>query len=204
LVAPALREGRIATLEAGTILHHVHRAARKALDFNPHTDAVRWRFSPFQDDAGAVPSWYASLTPQGALCETVFRDLVMLRQRTIFRKVSLEGRVISAVKLLKPLPLLQLHGAGLIAMRLPQALTNCEPYGYRRSIAIGRHLYRACRQVAGFVWRSRIHNDHFSIVVYAPRTKAAFAEPGDSMPLNEGLGLAAVMELASEINCTIA
>ncbi len=199
-----LRSGRVTTLAAGTVLYHVHPTRNGALDFNPHKDATRWRFSPFHDGAGAVRSWYASITPQGALCETVFRNLVMLRQRTIFRRLALEGRVLSTVRLREPLPLLQLHGAGLIAMRLRPAFTVCEPYGYRRTIALGARLYRTCKQVAGFVWRSRIHNDHLSIVVYEPRTSVAFAEPGESIPLNEGLGLAAVMELASEINCAIA
>lgn len=204
MVVAALRQGRVTTLAAGTILYHVHRARHGPLDFNPHKDATRWRFGPIRDDAGAVPSWYASITPQGALCETVFRDLVMLRQRTIFRRLALEGRVLSTVRLRVPLPLLQLHGPGLVAMRLRPTLTACEPYGYRRTIALGQRLYRACREVAGFVWRSRIHDDHLSIVVYAPRASSAFAEPGESIPLNEGLGLAAVMELASEIHCAVA
>lgn len=203
MVTAALRKGRVATLGAGTILHHVHRATYNALDFNPHADGVLWRFSPVRDDAGAVPSWYASLTPEGALCETVFRDLVMLRQRSIFRRTALQGRVISSVRLLEDLPLLELHGDGLMSMRLPKHVTQCEPYGYARSVAIGQHLYRACRDVAGFAWRSRINDAHISLVLYAPRTSSTFAEAGDSLSLDEGLGLAAVMDLASRINCSI-
>lgn len=203
MVAAARRKGRIAALPAGTILYHVHRAKYDALDFNPHRDGVRWRFSPIRDDVGAVPSWYGSLTPEGALCETVFRDLVKQRHGSIYRKVALQGRVVSSVRLLEELRLLELHGDGLLSMRFPKHLTQCEPYGYRHSAAIGQRLYRACRDVAGFVWRSRINDAHLSLVLYSPRTASGFAEPGDSLSLDEGLGLAAVMDLASRINCTI-
>lgn len=198
-----MRAGHGVTLAAGTSLYHVHRDGRSALDFNPHKVGGRWRFSPIRNAAGPIPDWNAALTPRGAICEAIFRDLVMKRQRAIFRAVSLAGRVISEVRLTRPLELLQLHGPGLLALRLPTTLTACDPRLYRRTTAIGQALYKACDDVAGFIWRSRIDNDELAIVLYGPRTSAGFATAGDPLSLNEGLGLATVMEAASLVGCVV-
>jgi len=186
-------------------LYHVHRPRHAATSFNPHADAVdSWRFSPFPDNDGhPVPSWYGALAPAGALCETVFRDVVMSRHPSIDRATVLADRVISRVTLDAPVQLVKLFGNGLIRLLLKTSFTTSEPRSYPKSRRIAQALYEQFPETQGFIWHSRINNEEVSLVLYERRMPGSFATTRETHPLDKGKGLIMVMEVASSIGCTV-
>ena len=199
------RLGRVRTMPPGTELFHVHRQRYDALDFNPHSAPDdSWRFSPLIDSSGArVSSWYGALASEGALYETVFRDIYSRRKAAIDRDVVLVGRMVSKVILKEPVRLLELYGDGLVTLRLKTSFTTSEPRSYPRSRRIAQALYDEYPEAQGFIWRSRINNDHFSVVVYGDRATRTFATVVENYPLDSGRGLIAVMKVATAIGCAV-
>lgn len=191
-------------LGAGTELHHVHRPRFAATAFNPNTGTELYRFSPFKDARGeAVPSWYGSTHPHGALYETVFREVVSLGLPAIDASTVLAGRVISRVRLARPARLIQLYGDGLVRLRLPTSLTTGGPETYAGSIETARELHDRFPDSHGFIWLSRINNQELSLVLYGDRLDGDFGAAGSSEPLDKQPALQIVMDAANRIGCEV-
>lgn len=192
-------------LPAGSEIYHVYRPPRTGTEFNPHANSTHsWRFSPFPGTGGdAVPSWYGALTAEGALYETVFRDVVESGSAAIDRRNTVEGRLLSRLTVQQPLHLVKLFGDGLMRLLLPTSFTTGGPDTYPGTREASHELHDQYGASHGFVWLSRINNEEVSFVVYADRVSESFASLDESYPLDSGRGLALVMKAANRINCAI-
>lgn len=153
----------IETLPAGATLYRTHHAAYPAHAFNSGTHPARpsSRFSFFGDPP--VPVLYASDTIDGALSETLLRDVPLAGGTVLLEQV--ENRVLSPVRTTQELRLLQLHGHGFRHLHIdPSQITLTSPRLYPQTVPWGE---AACAAgMDGIVWMSRHHNSSRAYVIF--------------------------------------
>jgi hypothetical protein len=100
------------------------------------------RFRPVTRGGDIVPTLYASDLPQGALSETVFHDVpVRGKGRRILRK-ALVPMVRSTIIPLRPLQLVEMHGAGLRRLQASHGeLIESSSRQYPRTAVWGQALH---------------------------------------------------------------
>lgn len=155
------------------------RWAADAFNDDPRADA---RFSPLRDAAGrVVPSLYAARSEEGALMESVLRDVPF--PSTGYQHRFARDRAgpyhLSPVEMRQPLRLVDLTSAGLAAMGLrPSDLfeSNRPDYPRTREWAVWWRERQPAAQ--GLYWMSRRFNEVPVLVLWADRVP-----PGTVLPL---------------------
>jgi hypothetical protein len=117
----------------GADLWRVHKLDRRPAEFNPGVDVGR--FHPFSGFAGKpVSTLYAANSWEGAVSETVFRDVPLRGGPRTKRRAELEIRAMSLLRLGREVPLVELRGTGLRRLRLQRReLIETEADQYSRS-----------------------------------------------------------------------
>jgi hypothetical protein len=189
---------------SGADLWRVHKLDRRPAEFNPGVDIGR--FHPFLGSAGKpVATLYAASTWQGAVSETLFRDVPLRGAPRTKRRAELELRAMSLLRLRREVELVELRGTGLRRLRLQRReLIETEADQYSRSARWAAALYQAAPQAAGLVWTSRLHDLSAAVVFFGDRVvERDFTPVEGPIPLGIGKGLARVMELAEEAGILI-
>ena len=195
----------ILALPSGTDLWRVHRLAHRPAQFNPGLGPNRGRFHPFQGPGGApVPTLYAAATWEGAICETVFRDVPVRGPDRRKARAELEIRAMSLVRLTHDVSLVDLRTLGLGRLRLHRRdLIDTEADQYLRTARWAQALHHAAPDAAGLVWIARLA-DPAAMVFFGDRvTEADFTVLDGPIPLGDGKGLAMVMDLANKAKILI-
>jgi hypothetical protein len=201
---PATLDPLLTVWPSGTDLWRVHKLDRRPAEFNPGMDLGR--FHPFPGHAGKpVATLYAASTWQGAVAETVFRDVPLRGGPRTKRRAELELRAMSLLRLRRKVKLVELRGTGLRRLRLQRReLIETDADQYSRSVRWAAALYQAAPQAGGLVWTSRLHDPSAAVVFFGDRVaEKDFSSVGSPIPLGVGKGLARVMELAEEAGILI-
>lgn len=153
----------IETLPAGSTLYRVHGSGHPADAFNPGTSPAQpsARFSFFGDPP--VPALHAADTVDGALSETLLREVPLEGGSILLDQV--EGKALSPIITVRALRLLQLHGHGFRHLKVgPAHLTLASPRQYPHTVPWGQAAFEA--GLDGIVWMSRHHNSSRVYVFY--------------------------------------
>ncbi|MFY9821711.1 MAG: RES family NAD+ phosphorylase [Thermoanaerobaculia bacterium] len=188
---------------SGTDLWRVHKIKRRPAEFNPGLD--RGRFHPFQGSDGTpVSTLYAAATWEGAICETLFRDVPLRGSDRRKARAELEIRAMSRVRLAREVSLIDLRTLGLRRIQLHRReLIDTEADQYPRTARWARALYQAAPAAAGLLWIARLA-DPPAMVFFGDRvTEKDFSVLEGPIPLAVGKGLAMVMELAEKAKILI-
>lgn len=195
----------VSALPSGTEVWRVHRLAHRPAQFNPGLGADRGRFHPFQGPGGAlVPTLYTAATAEGAVCETVFRDVPMQGPDRRKARAELEIRAITLLRLVRGVSLIDLRTLGLRRLQLRRRdLIDTEADQYVRTARWAQALHQAVPHAAGLIWIARLA-DPAAMVFFGDRaTEADFTVIGGPVPLGDGKGLTLVMELAHKAKILI-
>ena len=190
---------------SGTDLWRVHRLAHRPAQFNLGLGPERGRFHPFPGPGGVpVPTLYAAATWEGAVCETVFRDVPLRGPDRRKARAELEIRAISLVRLTREVSLVDLRTLGLGRLHLRRRdLIDTEADQYLRTARWAKAFHQAIPHAAGLVWIARLA-DPPAMVFFGDRaTETDFTVIDGPIPLGDGKGLAMVMELADKAKILI-
>lgn len=164
-------------LEKGGILHRCHHLRWQGINFNPGRELLPGdygaRFSPFKDQGGNLVSYiYAASSPQGALSETLFHDLIG-HERTGFLSIRpwlCWGMTQLTTK--RDLTLVTLKTADLYRMGLSKELfILSDRLVYAQTRQWAKAIYDQNKDVDGYVWKSRQHDDSDAYIFFGSRVK---------------------------------
>lgn len=185
---PAKLNPRVTVWKAEAAFLRVHRLAFGPGQFNGGGSGVQGRFHFFNDAAGTmVPIFYAADTEDGAIAETLFRDIrgggVMLRGR-------LAGLALARLTPVRDLKLIELHGFGLKRLGLhPNELTSTDASEYPRTVAWAEAFHAAVPEADGLVWMSHQFNTSRALMLFGDRMREGDLVAGPVIPLSFGAGL---------------
>jgi hypothetical protein len=204
-VPDRLPEPRVHTWPAHQPIVRCHHISMGATEFN--TSNVSRRFRPVTRGGDIVSTLYAADLPRGALSETVFHDVpVRGKGRRILRR-ALVPMVRSTMIPLRPLQLVEMHGAGLRRLHVSHGeLIESSSRQYPRTAAWGQALHDFADH-DGLIWRSRQFNDSFALMLWGDRVRRfddLEVDPTDApVPLYAGAGFDEVQQLADDCGITV-
>lgn len=190
---------------AGVDLWRVHKLKHRPAEFNPGLGPERGRFHPFHGPRGLpIPTLYAAATWEGAVCETLFRDVPLRGPDRRKARAELEIRGLSLVRLTGEAALVDLRTLGLRRLELHRRqLIDTEADQYQRTAQWARAFHEAVPEAVGLVWIARLA-DPPAMVFFGDRvSEADFAVIEGPIPLGETRGLRMVMELAEKAKILI-
>jgi hypothetical protein len=204
-VPDPLPDPRVHTWPTHQPIARCHHISMGATEFN--TSSVSRRFRPVTRGGDIVSTLYAADLPQGALSETVFHDVPVRGAGRRLQRRALVPMVRSTIIPLRPLRLVELHGAGLRRLQVTHGeLIESSSWQYPRTAAWGQALYDLA-DYDGLIWRSRQFNDSFALMLWGDRVRRfddLEVDPNDApLPLYAGAGLDEVQQLADDCGITV-
>ncbi len=158
----------------GKRFHHVHHERFRPNEFNPSVKGNS-RFNPIFDKTGSViPTWYAGITKDCALMETVFHDVPYLPgEKTLWKDVLL-GMMCSQLVTSDGLLLVDLGTISLRKLGIERAhLIDTSKAYYADSRVWAETLYVQFPKAQGLKWRSRQDDSAEAVILFGTRV-----EPG--------------------------
>jgi len=159
------------SLDAGTVVYRIHSASFAATEFNPTAASDPFGGGRFDSSDGSYSYMYAGTSLAGAAAETLLRDMPESDWGTsrVLPYASLPRRQASELQVRRTVRLVNLSGPGALALGQDSWLTSCDSVYYPHTRHWAQRIREWCPRAAGFIWRSRIDNDEFSIVVFGDR-----------------------------------
>ena len=204
-VPDPLSDPRVHTWPARQPIIRCHHISMGATEFNASN--VSRRFRPVRSGGEIVPTLYGADLPQGALSETVFHDVPVRGSGRRIQRKALVPMMRSAVIPIRPLRLVELHGAGLRRLHVTQSeLIESSARQYPRTAAWGQTLHDHA-DYDGLIWRSRQFNDSMALMLWGDRVDRfgdLEADPDNApLPLYAGAGYDDVLQLADDCDITV-
>ena len=165
----------LARLAAGTVLWRVHSDSFEPVQFNP-TRPTRFSGGRFDSCDGSYAHLYAGSDTIAAEAETLLRDRPPSGAFLVPRKRT-QAKRLSRLRLVRELPVIVLHGAGLSAIRQTAELTSSGAGDYAACRAWALALRTDAPAACGFEWRPRHDNDRIAYVFFDDRCSS-----GDFVP----------------------
>ena len=162
LVRPAHRS----TLAAGTTVWRVHSSRRSALVPNPTAQPDEFSGGRFDSLDGTYAYLYIADSPDGAIAETICRDLPL--DPTVARIVpasAVTGRTLTPLTLTRSLTVAALHGPHLSAVGQDLWLTKCEARHYVTTRKWAHAIGAADPALGGLAYRPRHNEDTLAWVL---------------------------------------
>jgi hypothetical protein len=191
-----------------TPLFRCHDYALEGQVFNPRF-GNGGRFHWFDNDGGErVPVLYAADCYEGAIAETILRDVPLEGRRTLYRK-DYRGRAITELHLdpAATLSLVQLHDPGLLRLGVrPRNLTETNSYHYQRTKKWAHAVYCQLPRAQGLVWVSGRFNTAHAVVLFGDRVDDGLLHtiPDGTQLVDSGEGLARLVKLGKDVGITVA
>lgn len=192
---------KLATWKAGRRLFRVHSEGVAANTFHPGYG--RGRFHPIRSAAArAIPTLYAADKINGALSESVFRDITA--DGRVHRE-DLRPLLLSRLIQETELQLIDLTGLAIRRLGLTRAeLIEAPPRQYRDTARWAEALHGACPVAHGLMWVSRQFDTAKAIVLFGDRVaERSLRDEENSEPLHRGRGFQRVCEAAALANVTV-
>lgn len=179
----------------------MHSNGVDASTFNPGYG--RGRFHPIQSaDDEAIPTLYAADKINGALSESVFRDITAGGR---VHREDLRPLLLSRLIQETELQLIDLTGLALRRLGLTRAqLIEAPPRLYRDTARWAEALHSACPAAHGLMWVSRQFDTAKAIVLFGDRVaERVLRDEENSEPLHRGRGFQRVCQAAALANITV-
>lgn len=203
-----IKRANISSWPSRKRLFRCHDSSLSGDIFNPRFGRGG-RFHWFEDvDGNQVPILYAASTYEGAIAETILRNVPLQGRRTLYRK-DYQGRVICQLSLdsTATLALVQLHDPGLLRLGIrPKNLTETNSYHYARTANWARAVHHQLRHAQGLVWMSGRFNTAYAIVLFGDRVDQGTLRivPQSPEAVDSGAGLERLVDLARSADITVA
>lgn len=191
--------------QAPRLLWRVHSARQRAAQFYPGGQGGA-RFSPIKTaDGRPVPTLYLASTLDGALMESVFRDVpappddyILDLQRLVDAQL-----VASCVRVTRRLRLVDLTSKGLKRLGFTRnQIIDTSVLEYARTRALAEHLHHTTT-AQGLCWTSKQDDAARAFLLFGDRLPSAtFEVIEDGVPLLEAPQRQTVMRLAVRIGIT--
>lgn len=188
--------------KAGRRLFRVHTHKVDADAYNPGYG--RGRFHPIRDANGnAIPTLYAADRIQGALSESVFRDVTSATGR--IHRDDLQALLLSRLVQQSDLKLINLTGLALRRLGLTRVqLIEAPPRHYSHTARWAEALHRCCPDAQGLMWVSRQSDTSKVIVLFGDRVADHALENAEaSESLYRGRGFQRICEAAALADITV-
>lgn len=158
------------TLPAGQVMHRVHQQKYAADQFNP-ANVGNARFSPIADEKGdVIPTIYAATTFDGAVMETIFRDVPYAPGYKNVDKARLEDQVHSHVNSSTDLVLADLSTIALRKLGVTKAdLIETEKDQYPGTRKWAEAIHAQHKHIQGLCWVSRQDDSARAVVLFGDR-----------------------------------
>lgn len=174
-------------IQAGQVLHRVHRSSLDPIFFGPGPNVPPT--NRFDSASGRFGVLYAGLTLRGALAETLVRN----PQRLMVAMTDIVGRSVSRLVSNRPLRIVRLYGSGLQTVGTDNAISTgpYEPCGLW-SDALWDHPDRP----DGLAYQSRHDSSEICLAIFekadvrlkAQRTRTLSSMLGDVAAVLDGYG----------------
>jgi hypothetical protein len=113
-------------------------------------------------------------------------------------------KLLSRLRLVRELPVVVLHGAGLSAIRQTAELTSSGAGDYASCRAWALALRADAPTACGFEWRPRRDNDRLAYVFFADRCSSSDFVPDRTYSLVEGYGRSLLLRALARHGATLA
>jgi hypothetical protein len=194
------------------VLRRVH-GSFGAEAFNPTPQPSRLAGGRFDSLDGAFGYVYLGADDDGAIAETLCRDLPLDGAARLVPRTRLVGRRITSVEIVRDLRVLVLHGAALTQVGAGLWLTKCEADEYEVTRAWATKLLELLPEIDGFEYRCRHDEDRLAWVLFDGALHERGAGPGraagalraraDTRPLDSGTGLLDVERVLADHNAAL-
>lgn len=179
-------------LRRGACLWRVHQEPYAASAFNPSLSDVLYGGARFDaTGADSYPYYYAGLTEETALAETLLRDLAFddSGYRVVLRE-KVSGHRLSALALLKDLSLVSLvHAEDLAAVAQDSWLVTAPARDYPQTRDWAHWLRRQAMWAHGLIWDSLRDRGGLAMVLFGDRLARDFGDDYEKTLLHEITGL---------------
>ena len=192
----------LTTWRAGRRLFRVHPRNLPCGAFNPGYG--RGRFHPINDRNGdSIPTLYAANRIDGALSETVFRNVTAAGGDV--HRTDLEPLVLSRLLIAQDLELVDLTGLARRRLGLTRSqLIDAPPRRYAYTRRWAETLHRASRDAHGMVWVSPQFDRSMALLLFGDRVTVNMLQPtGLSESLARGTGFRRVCDAAVKADIPI-
>jgi hypothetical protein len=155
---------------------------------------------------GSYSCSYFGQSPEGALAETVFRDLPLDGTPRIIQKARWRPFLISQLETTRDIELTCCHGPALSSLGQDPWLTKCEPRHYVRTRQWAAAIRGWQPDADGLSYRCRNDEDQLAVVLFGPPGAGLFdcIEPlGPPRPLNEQPALDLIRHVALAHNSSL-
>jgi len=195
----------IDTLPVGTSLYRVHSSVFGSTVFNPTKAGDPLKGGRFDSNDGSYAYLYAGQDFPTAIAEVFIRDLPSgpVPPRLIPRAKLLD-RMLSELRVDKPLSLVSLRGADLGHVGQDPWLTKCSALHYSETRAWAKAIRGWMPGAQGMVWRSFRDEDRFAYVLFADRVGAGTLVDVSSITADTGAGLLIVQQVLQRHNVVLA
>jgi len=166
------------TWSKGKTIFRVHEQNYGATEFNPVCDRKisEGRFHPFKarkNSAHCIPVIYGADSEEGALAETVFRDIPINGERQV-QSLSFKLWNLSIIQCERDLRLISMLDPDILKLktkRIDLVESGRKQYSVTRKWASMLYSYKDennCKP-DGFIWRSRQNTESRAIILFEPR-----------------------------------
>lgn len=189
-----LRPAHRTALAAGTVVWRVHSSRRAAHALNPTAQPDELAGGRFDSLDGSYAYLYLADSPEGAIAETICRDLPLQPDTArIVPASAVSGRTLTSLIVTEPLTTAALHGPHLAAIGQDLWLTKCEASHYVTTRRWAHAIRTADPGLDGFAYRPRHNEDTMAWVLttdanttlHPALTRNTTTEP---LPLDDGRG----------------
>lgn len=201
------RPARSEILPAGTTLWRVHSRRFGCTQMNPTAQPTVDAGGRFDSIDGAFAYLYAADSVDGAIAETLCRDLPSaLRGPRIVPRAAVTGRILSPITVTADLSVAALHGAHLTVIGQSLWLTKCDAAEYLLTRQWAAAIFAADPSLEGLAYRPRHNEDHRAwMLTTAPdvTTHPGLHVADGAIALDAGKGLELVQTVLEEHNATL-
>jgi len=188
------------TLAVGSVLFRVHRDRFGATVPAPATARGSGPGgSRFDSPDGSFAVLYVAGDHQGALAETICRDLPLTAAPRIIPRSRLTGRMLTRLVSTVPLTFVTAHGAALAHLGQDEWLTSCAPAGYPLTRQWAAAIRRWAPDADGIAYRCRRDADRTAYLLWTDPGAVRHPALEESWPvisLTEPLGITIARRVA--------
>jgi hypothetical protein len=179
-----LPDPRRAVLSRGTVVWRIHRGARPADEPNPTAQPRPRRGGRFDSLDGSYSYLYLADSVEGAVAETLCRNLPVDRSPRVIPHSGVRGKVLTSLEITSDIIVADLTGTGTAQINAGSWLTHSDPSRYLRTRRWAAAILAADPMLTGLMYRPRHDDNRLAWMLASTR-----GERLDLRPMPDGLAL---------------